>query len=183
MINLNYVEKGEIYSYNFGKNPYASRNGIYPVLILQGDDFNEHCPTTIVAPIMPARYNGYLPSHIHLDEGYGLSGTNIILLDQLFTINQKDLLDYIGYIDDEYTNRVIWNALKKTMGMWDYTKNNSKDVYTICPRCLSNLRNDPTARVSRLDPFQTEKDSCTLCNRGYGFDYVISRKKEGHRHV
>ena len=176
MENQKYTKKGEIYYYDFGNNTGSVQNGRRPVLIIQGDDFNKHSPTTIVAPITSAIKKTYLPSHIYLGEDFGLSEPSMVLVEQIRTVNQCDLEDYVGKIDNDIS-KLIWQAIKKTTGMWDYTKNNSSSIYTLCPRCLSEFKYYGNKIVSRLDPFQTEKDSCCYCHTGFGYDYVVTEKR------
>ncbi len=172
------IKRGDIYVYDFGNNPGSVQSGIRPVLVLQGNEFNEHSPTTIIAPISSAIKKTYLPSHIFLGEEYGLKMPSMILVEQLCTVNQNELGKYIGTVDDEPTLKKIWKAFKKTLGMWDYSLNKKKDVYCLCHRCLDDFRSRPNVIVSRLDPFADEKDVCTICNVRYGYDYVVSERSK-----
>lgn len=109
----NYVKKGEIYIYDFGNTEGSIQSGIRPVLIIQGNDFNQHSPTTIIAPITTAIKKSYLPSHIFIGAEYGLRKPSMVLLEQIRTINQNELGEYIGVIDNDYIQNLIWRALKK----------------------------------------------------------------------
>ena len=174
------IRRGDIYVYDFGFNPGSVQSGIRPVLVLQGNEFNEHSPTTIIAPITSAIKKTYLPSHIFLGEEYGLRMPSMALVEQLRTVNQNELGKYIGTVDDEPTLKQIWKAFKKTLGMWDYSLNKKKDVYCLCHRCLDDFRSRPNVIVSRLDPFAVEKDVCTICNIRYGYDYVVSERSRSY---
>ena len=171
------IKRGEIYVYDFGSNPGSIQSGLRPVLVLQGNEFNDHSPTTIVAPITSVIKKNYLPSHVFLGPEYGLKKPSMAMLEQLKTINQSQLGKYIGIVDDERTQKQIWKAFKKTLGMWDYTRNQSQSVYCLCHRCLDDFRSRPNVIVSRLDPFNSVKDFCTVCNTRYGYDYVVIERK------
>lgn len=110
------VKRGEIYLYDFGVNEGSIQNGKRPVLIVQCDDGNQASQTTVVAAITTAIKKRYLPSHIILGANYGLSEPSMVLLEQLWTINQSELIKYIGSVDSEYTMKRINIGLKKAMG-------------------------------------------------------------------
>lgn len=176
-INNQKIKRGEIYVYDFGQNPGSIQSGIRPVLVIQGNEFNEHSPTTIIVPITTAIKKTYLPSHIFLGTDYGLKTPSMAMIEQIRTINKKDLGRYIGFVNDEYTKKLIWKAVKKTLGMWDYTKNRSKNVYCLCNRCLDDIKSRKDIIVSRLDPFNREKNICMICNTQFGYDYIVTDRR------
>lgn len=178
--NEKQIRRGDIYVYDFGINPGSVQSGVRPVLVLQGNEFNDHSPTTIIAPITSAIKRTYLPSHVFLGDDYGLKMPSMALVEQLRTVNQSELGKYIGTVEDEQTIKQIWKAFKKTLGMWDYSLNKNKDVYCLCRRCLDDFRSRPNVVVSRLDPFAVEKDVCTICNVRYGYDYVVYEKTKSN---
>ena len=118
--NERIIRRGEIYYYNFGENPGSIQCGLRPVLVLQADNFNRHSPTVIVAAITSVNKKRYLPSHIDLGENFGLTKPSMVLLEQIRTINQSELLDYIGAVDDEHIWKQINIGMKKTFGLWIY---------------------------------------------------------------
>ena len=99
----------------------------------------------------------------------------MVLLEQIRTINQNDLGDYIGTIDDRKLVKVLTNALKKTLGMWSYTPKSSADIRCLCPKCLEAYKRTGSYIVRRFDPFQKAKDCCDKCNE-LGWDYIITTK-------
>lgn len=60
----------------------------------------------------------YLPSHIILGDRFGLKEPSMVMLEQLRTVNQADLLEYIGRIDDEHCMKKINIGVKKALGLW-----------------------------------------------------------------
>ena len=122
-IKTDKVKRGEIYYYDFGKNEGSIQNGLRPILIVQCDDGNRLSTTTIVAPITTAIKKRYLPSHIYLGEECGLKKPSMVLLEQLKTVNQIDLLDRVGCVMDENLERLINNGLKKIL---------SKKIFGAC---------------------------------------------------
>ena len=95
------------------------------------------------------------------------------MLEQLRTVNQSELLNYIGIVDDELILRFIDNGLKKALGMWKYKR--TGDIRCLCNNCLNMYKHDPEIIVKRIDPFAREKKLCDKCS-GLGYDYMIVKK-------
>lgn len=170
------VKRFEIYLYDFGSRPGSVQNGIRPALIIQDDRFNENSPTTIVAAITSVIKKERLPSHIFLGQEFGLSKPSMVMLEQLRTVNQDELREYVGAISDPYLTKIIGRGIKKTLGMWDYAPRDKTAIRCLCPQCAESYRNTRSFIIRRLDPFQKAKDACDRCNRP-GWDYVVVDRK------
>ena len=170
------VKRFEIYLYDFGSMPGSIQNGIRPALIIQDNRFNENSPTTIVAAITSVIKKERLPSHIFLGQEFGLSKPSMVMLEQLRTVNQNELLEYVGAISDPYLTKILARGIKKTLGMWDYTPRDKTAIRCLCPQCAESYRNTRNFIIRRLDPFQKAKDACDRCNRP-GWDYVVLDRK------
>lgn len=168
------VKRGELYFYDFGENRGSVQNGRRPVLVIQADNFNENSPTTIIAAVTTASKCWYLPSHIYLGEDFGLSQPSAVMLEQVRTINQDELEEYIGIVDDETLLNTISNSLKKTFGMWQYRTARS-EVRCLCGRCMQEYMDTRAYIISRLDPFQKQKESCDRCGKP-GYDYTLRER-------
>lgn len=170
------VKRFEIYLYDFGAMPGSIQNGIRPALIIQDNRFNENSPTTIVAAITSVIKKERLPSHIFLGQEFGLSKPSMVMLEQLRTVNQDELREYVGAISDPYLTKIIGRGIKKTLGMWDYAPRDKTAIRCLCPQCAESDRNTRSFIIRRLDPFQKAKDACDRCNRP-GWDYVVVDRK------
>ena len=170
------VKRFEIYLYDFGSMPGSVQNGIRPALIIQDNRFNENSPTTIVAAITSVIKKERLPSHIFLGQEFGLSKPSMVMLEQLRTVNQDELREYVGAISDPYLTKIIGRGIKKTLGMWDYAPRDKTAIRCLCPQCAESYRNTRSFIIRRLDPFQKAKDACDRCNRP-GWDYVVVDRK------
>lgn len=167
------VKRGEIYLYDFGCNSGSIQNGVRPVMVVQCDAGNQASPTTVVAAITTAIKKRYLPSHIFLNDNFGLHEPSMVLLEQLKTVNQEELIQYIGRVDSDYVMKHINVGLKKAMGLWiEKPPKKSQDVRCLCRRCLNDYLNDNHYIVKRLDPFANEKGECDKCGKS-GWDYII----------
>ncbi len=169
------VKRGEIYFYNFGENPGSIQCGERPVMVVQCVEGNQASPTTIIAAISSAIKKRYLPTHIFLGECFGLKKPSMVMLEQLKTVNQDELIDYIGCADEAML-RVVNNALKKGLGLWHYTPDTDKDVRCLCVHCLENYKSNPDVTIRRRNPYSKVTDSCDLCGKA-GYDYVVREKK------
>lgn len=176
----NKVMRGEIYYCDFGKNEGSIQNGIRPALVVQCEEGNKASTTTLVAAITAVIKKRYLPSHIILGERFGLKQPSMVMLEQLRTVNQKDLFGYIGCVDDPEMLRLINNGLKKALGLWVYKPKNESDVRCLCPRCYADYKNHPDFTVRRLNPFDDEKHHCDKCD-GYGYDYIVRERQVGEQ--
>lgn len=166
------VKRGEIYLYDFGKNEGSIQNGLRPVLVVQCDEGNQASTTTMVAALTSAIKKRYMPSHIILGDCFGLKEPSMVMLEQLKTINQADLVSYIGTIDDENVIRKINNGLKKALGLWVYKPQHRSEIRCLCSKCLQDYKSNPDYIVRRLDPFAKVKERCDKCF-DTGYDYVV----------
>ena len=166
------VKRGDIFYADLSPVVGSEQGGTRPVLIVQNDPGNRHSPTVIAAAITSQTGKARLPTHINIAGGsVGLSKDSVILLEQIRTINQDELDDYIGTVNDKPTLRALEIGIKKTFGLWVYGTNKD-DVRCVCPKCVNEYMNSGSFRISRLDPFQKVKEPCDRCNRP-GYDYVL----------
>ncbi len=179
------VKRGEIYLHDFGTHEGSIQNGVRPVLVVQCDQGNEASTTTVVAAMTSVIKKRYLPSHIILGDNFGLKEPSMVMLEQLQTVNQANLIKKIGVIDSEFMLRKINIGLKKAMGLWvDRPMRPKGDVRCLCSSCLADYLSNPDFIVKRLDPFVKTKQRCDKCPSD-GYDYIIvertdKQKAEAH---
>lgn len=130
-----------------------------------------------LAALTSAIKKRYLPSHIILGDRFGLREPSMVMLEQLKTINQVDLVSYIGIIDDDKIIRRINNGLRKALGLWVYKPKNRGEIRCLCGRCLQDYKSNPDYIVKRYDPFTRIKQKCDKCDNT-GFEYVVRDKAE-----
>lgn len=170
------IERGDLFYYDFGSRKGSIQSGIRPVMVIQANSFNANAPTVIVAALTSVIKKQYLPSHIVLGENYGLKKPSMVLLEQVQTVNKKELVEYVGTVKDEKMLRRINAALKKTLGLWIEYNSNQKDIYCLCTKCLQAYIESPDYIIRRVDPFAKVRDKCCKCeNRGWDY-YVLQRK-------
>ena len=93
------MQKGEIYSLDFGIPGDSMQGGVRPALVIQNDIGNRTSSTTIVAAITSKHKRSY-PFHVEIsaDES-GLPEDTTILLEQIQTVPQNRLVNKLGGID------------------------------------------------------------------------------------
>ena len=107
------MKRGEIYLHDFGSNEGSIQNGVRPVLVVQCDEGNQASTMTVIVALTSVIKKRYLPSHIVLGDKFGLKESSMVMLEQLKTVNQTELTEYIGFVDSEYLLRKISLGLKK----------------------------------------------------------------------
>lgn len=177
-MNNKKVSRGDIYLYDFGVKGGSLQSGFRPVVVIQSDNFNVKAPTVMIAPVTTAIRKTYLPSHVLIENKYGLNELSMIMLEQQMAVNKIDLKKYIGHIDDNNVLRHIHNGLMKLYGYWDYSRYNKANIRCLCPSCVKKYKNIPGLIIKRVDPLSDIKERCDQCER-YGYDYFVYEKKGG----
>ena len=60
--------RGDIYYAKLNPVQGSEQGGLRPVLVIQNDKGNKHCPTVIIAPITSKGKKYYLPTHVILPD-------------------------------------------------------------------------------------------------------------------
>ena len=101
------VKRGEIYYADLSPVVGSEQGGVRPVLIIQNDMGNKYSPTVICAAITSRMNKAKLPTHVEIDASrYRIVKNSVILLEQIRTIDQIRLKDYIGYADEQVMEQV-----------------------------------------------------------------------------
>lgn len=184
--NNQQIRRGDIFYYDFGVTKGSIQSGVRPVLVLQCNEGNAASPTVIVAAMTTSHKKAYLPSHIILNDTYGLREPSMVLLEQISVINKCNLERYIGNISDQETVKQIDIALEKVLGIKPYKPRVHEEVRCLCKKCLNDYKASPLYKVRRINPYTKVKEPCDKCN-GMGYDYAISERrfpeKRGVRNV
>lgn len=102
------MKRGEIYRVNLSSPVGSEQGGTRPVLVIQNDVGNKFSTTVIVAAITSKLNKSYLPTHVVVnpDCKNKLTGTSLVLLEQLRTIDKKRFINKIGTLSDEDLSKV-----------------------------------------------------------------------------
>lgn len=188
----NSVKRGDIVFYDFGTKPGSDKSGLRPALVLQHDKFNTSSPTTIIAPIVPARKRK-MCAHVLLEKRFGLLVDSMVFLEKMQIVDQEDIGDLIGHIDNPELMQLIDSTLIKVLNMKSVQGDsylrlrvstcqkkrkrrkkkkpayNPRDIICLCPVCRNSYRH----RGFRVINVGGPKDICDLCNYRTGVDYAV----------
>ena len=116
------IKRGDIYYADLRPVVGCEQGGIRPVVILQNNTGNRFSPTTIAAVITSRDGKHPIPTHIHIDRQFhGLHRDSMILLEQVRTLDQKRLREYIG-CPDKATLAAVDRGLIVSLGMKNIQK-------------------------------------------------------------
>ncbi len=167
--------RGDMYYADLGKGIGSEQEGYRPVVIIQNNVGNRHSPTVIIAAISSkVGIKPKLPTHYFINAEDGLELPSIILLEQLRTVDKLWLEKYIGHLRKEHIDGMN-HALAVSIDLVQNAP--SSLVMCLCGTCAENFRSTGAYLLRRVNPGQTEKDSCTYCNKRRGFDYEIIPKR------
>ena len=116
------IRRGDIYYADLRPVVGCEQGGIRPVVILQNNTGNRFSPTTIAAAITSRDGKHPIPTHIHIDRRFhGLHQDSMILLEQVRTLDQKRLREYIGCLG-KATLAAVDRGLIISLGMKNIQK-------------------------------------------------------------
>ena len=101
------IKRGDIFYAELNPVIGSEQGGIRPVLIISNNTGNRHSPTVIIAPITSRTHTkAKLPTHTEVQDFDKLDKDSIILLEQIRTIDNHRLKQYMGMIPDNIMARV-----------------------------------------------------------------------------
>ncbi len=109
--------RGDLYVANLNPFKGSEQGGTCPVLVLQSNDGNFHCPTLIIAPLKSCGENEYLPTHYLIRKAKGLSKPSTVELEQLRVIDKSRIIRYLGKISDD-DMRGVNSVVGKSLGLY-----------------------------------------------------------------
>ena len=109
--------RGDIYKAVLDNRTGFIQNGTRPVIVLQNNYGNFYAPTLIVAPLSSkTNKKQYLPTH-YLVETKGLVVPSMVLLEQITTIDKRQIKEYVGTVSDVQMEKI--NAcIEKSLGLY-----------------------------------------------------------------
>lgn len=118
---MNKIDKSDL-SLKIGEVYYATldgkgsvQRGRRPVVVLQNNVGNRHSPNVTVAPLTGAHKKLSQPTHVLINgKRNGLKMNSTVLCENLVTIPQSDLEDYITRLSDTDMNRITEGVLVAT---------------------------------------------------------------------
>lgn len=169
------LKRGDIFTFDFGQNKGSTQIGVRPAVIIQSDNLNKKSPTTIIAPITTSLKRVTMRSHIVIGKNYGLREESMILLEQIRVVNQSELFEYIGSIDDKDILNHIDEGLKNVLGVKNrrYVHN---EIKKLCPVCANKMLHRNNSIIKRVDSFEKKSFACDFCGKDGNRYFVIPKQ-------
>lgn len=190
------IYRGQVYFTDLGQRIGSEQSGMRPVIIVQNDTGNRHSSTVIVVPITSQIKKEEMPTHVMLNNDFGLDETSMALCEQIDTIDKKRLSSYIGLVSVSDLQRID-RALEVSLGLtrnfnpqrvevhklFCHSHAERKDtedemILCLCPTCANQFYNSPEHIIRRVNPLQSQLEDCTYCAVRKGYDYKIITKKK-----
>lgn len=169
------IRWGEIFLCHLGKSNNSVQAGTRPVLIVQNNIGNTFSSTVVVAPITSSVKRLNLPTHVMLHQSCGLRSPSVAMLEQLRTVDKKDLYKYLGKVRDWQTIEEIKEAISIE---FDLDEKPYPGKTNLCYKCLQKMREDPNLNIRPEGKRYDQRVPCDICHEGLGYAYAI-RKKRG----
>lgn len=100
------IRRGDIYYAKLGKTVGSVQGKIRPVVVIQNNQGNKHSPTLIVATLTSkVRKKRTLPTHV-VFKADGLPLESIAQLEQITTIDKRQLLNFVGTMPESAMCRI-----------------------------------------------------------------------------
>jgi mRNA interferase MazF len=165
--------RGDIYYANLRPGLGAEQTGRRPVIIVQNNTGNTNAPTLIVVPIT-SQAKASLPTHLLLQGVTGVIDDSIALVEQICTIDKSRVGKYLGFLGATDL-QLLDLAMARGLGL-ELKGQDKPLLMTLCHSCAKGYWDRPEYRVKRVDSNRLDKEPCTKCSTGRGFDYWLSRK-------
>lgn len=108
------VKVGEIYYTTLAENG-SVQSGHRPVVVLQNNRGNSRSPNVTVAPLTGKWKKLYLPTHVPIEaKPGGLRENSTVLCENLITIPQSDLENYVTKLSDADIGHIAESVLLAT---------------------------------------------------------------------
>lgn len=111
------IYRGDIYYVDFGKSSGSVIRGKRPAVVIQNNVGNKHSPTLIVAAITSGDRKKNMPTHLYVEDRFGLTKKSIILTEHILTVDKASLTEFIGHVDDKKFMRAVDEALEISIGL------------------------------------------------------------------
>lgn len=122
------IKRNEIYYADLSPVIGSEQGGVRPVLVIQNDVGNKFSPTTIVAAITSRSNKAKLPTHIEITEDV-FEKDSIVLLEQIRTVDERRLKEYVGKLDNRTMN-LVNEAISISVGLTNGAGENKNDGRT-----------------------------------------------------
>lgn len=101
------VKRGDIFYVDLISRVGSVMGGKRPVVVIQNDIANKFSPIVIVAAVTSQINKPKILTHVEISlHEYGLKADSVILLDQIFTLDKRELKEKIGTVNDDILEKI-----------------------------------------------------------------------------
>lgn len=113
--------RGDIYLVNFGRNKNTyKQNGVRPALVVSNNRANKNSPVVTVVPLTSKVWKKpFLPTHVTIPSGVGLSKPSMALAEQVEAIDKELLVNKMGHVYDDLIMEQVTVALQIQIGAYN----------------------------------------------------------------
>ena len=92
--------RGDVYLANLNPINGSEQGGKRPVLVISNNNGNHYSSVLIIAPLTSRDKSKWLPTQVRLPESFrALGGQNVIMLEQIRTIDKERIVEYLGKVN------------------------------------------------------------------------------------
>lgn len=165
-----HVTRGDVFLADLDPVCGCEQGGTRPVLVVQNNTGNSRSATTIVAAI--AQRKPSQPTHVAIYDSPELKPDSVVLLEQLRTIDEKRLAKKLCTLGIKRMH-LVDIALVASLGIRLAPRDPM--LMTLCRTCAQSFRDADGFTLRQIDPHQSTKELCTVCNMHTGYDFEVTR--------
>lgn len=172
--------RGDIYYAKLNPVKGSEQGGLRPVLVIQNDKGNKHCPTVIAAPITSKGKKYYLPTHVVLPDRLELPHRSMVMLEQIRVLDKQRLREFVDHME-ESEMREVDRAICASLALPEERKKKAEPEGTrlcLCPNCANQFYSSPDHVIRRAERKQAENSICEYCEFAPGLDFIIINRRK-----
>lgn len=166
-----HVIRGDIFLADLDPVCGCEQGGTRPVLVVQNNIGNSRSAATIVT-VIAQKHRPSQPTHVAIYDVPELKPDSVVMLEQIRTIDEKRLVKKLCTLDAKRMH-LVDIALVASLGI----RLSPRDpmLMTLCRTCAQSFRDADSFTLRQIDPCQSTKELCTVCNMHTGYDFEVTR--------
>ncbi len=103
------IKQGDVYWVSLGEPSGSGPGYVHPHVVVQNNLFNQsRLNTVVVCALTSSMRRAEVPGNVVLAQGEAnLPKPSVVVVSQLFTVDKRDLVEYIGSLAEERVRQVL----------------------------------------------------------------------------
>ncbi|MGE5598412.1 MAG: type II toxin-antitoxin system PemK/MazF family toxin [Bacteroidota bacterium] len=103
------IKQGDVYWMDLGEPSGSGPGYVHPHVVVQNNLFNRSRLNTVVVCALTSNLRrAEVPGNVALAQGEAnLPKPSVVVVSQLFTVDKRDLVEYIGTLSEERVRRIL----------------------------------------------------------------------------